>query len=186
MRRDWTKKRKLLDISWLKCLTQVGRVVTRSNESGSVLSVAGAFTPLWSAVGGLLGPAFMPGFRRDRKPKRASPKATIPAASCRARDHPRIDSASSTDRLCGYVVPRPSFKGACHQPVLKHGPKRQKGRERPSARIDKSLITNVNSVPLPTINREEPQKEGGVRIGFHDRHAPDGLPGLRMTCHAGR
>jgi hypothetical protein len=82
------------------------------NKSGNTSSMAGAFTPLWSAVGGLLGPAFMPGFRRDRKPKRARPRATIPAASCRAQDDPRIDSASSTGRLGGHAVPRPLSNGA--------------------------------------------------------------------------
>ena len=69
---------------------------------------AGAFTPLRSAAGGLLGPAFMPGsLTRLHSQSGRVPCATIPAASCRARDKPRIDSASSTERFCGCAVPRP-------------------------------------------------------------------------------
>ena len=49
--------------------------------------VVGAFTPLWSAAGGLLGPAFMPGFpTRPHAQSGRVPHATISAASCRARN----------------------------------------------------------------------------------------------------
>ena len=110
LKRD-KKKRRLLIFSWLKCPVRVGRVMMTLDKSGNVPTVAGAFTPLWSAEGGFPGPAFMPGFRRDRTPNRASPKATIPAAFCRARNHRRIDSASSLGPLDGHAVPRPSSNG---------------------------------------------------------------------------
>ena len=146
-----------LDFSWLTCLDRVHNVVMTFGKSGNVPSVAGAFTPLWSAAGGLLGPAFMPGFRRDRKPKRASPKATILPAFCRARNHQRIDSASSTGRLGGHAVPRPSFNGAWSATRAQARAYEAKGRKRkrPSVRIYESLTTNTSPAPLPTINPEE-------------------------------
>jgi hypothetical protein len=147
----------LLDSPWLKCLVRAGGVVMALDKSGNVPTVAGAFTPLWSAAGGLLGPAFMPGFRRDRKPKRARPHATISADSCRAQEHPRFDSASSTGRLSGHAVPRPSSNATWSSTRAKARAYKAKGRERPSVRICESLITNTNPAPLLTINPEEPQ-----------------------------
>jgi hypothetical protein len=126
------------------------------DKSGNAPTVAGAFTPLWSAAGGLLGPAFMPGFCRDRNPKRARPNATISAASCRDRKLPRIDSASSTGRLGGHAVPRPSSNGAWSSTRAQARAYKAKGRERPSVRIHESLIIYTNPAPPPTIDSEEP------------------------------
>ena len=133
-------------------------MVITLDKSGNVPTVAGAFTPLWSAAGGLLGPAFMPGFGRDRKPKRARPNATISAASCRAREQPRFDSASSTGRLGGHAVPRPSSNGVrlstrAKARAYKARAYKAKGREPPSVRIYESSITNAN----PAITPEEPR-----------------------------
>ena len=88
---------------------------------------AGAFTPLRSAAGGTTRPGIFAGFpdattNMTMRPKRASPVRHHQAASCRARDKPRIDSASVTRRCFGYRLPRPrEGVGGC-QPVLKHGP----------------------------------------------------------------
>ena len=101
------------------------------NMSGNVPSIAGAFTPLWSAAGGLLGPAFMPGSRRDRKPKRASPKVAIH----RRLAEPKTNRGSIRPRrpvgFVGSLCLGRHPKSRVHQPVLKHGPKKQRGVNAP-------------------------------------------------------
>ena len=151
----------LLECSWLKCPVRVGRVMMTLNKSGNLPTVAGAFTPLWSAEGGLPGPAFMPGFRSERAPNRASPKDTIPAAFCRARNHPRtprIDSASSPGPLGGHAVPRPSSAVVWSSTRAQARAYKAKGRKRPSVRVDDSLNTNTNPAPAH-------DKPGRAQIG---------------------
>jgi hypothetical protein len=62
--------------------------------------------------------------------------------------------ADSVDTLC--FGRHPMVHG--RQPVLKHGPIKQRGVLRPSVRIYEFLITDTNPVPLLTINPEESLK----------------------------
>ena len=111
----------------------------------------GRRTPLWSAVGGLLGPAFMPGLRRDRKPKRARPRPPsqrrfAEPKTTRGSIRPRRPDGSADAMCLGRHL-----EVRDHQPVLKHGPKRRRG---------------VNAPRLASMNPSSPTQ---IQLLCHDK-----------------
>ena len=135
----------------------------------------------------------MPGSRRDRKPKRASPKVAIH----RRLAEPKTNRGSIRPRrpvgFVGSLCLGRHPKSRVHQPVLKHGPKKQRGVNAPRlASMNSSSPKQIQLLwqagnPAPrlfqwspqgraegSLGRSPPKADGGLGTSYQIEPRPEG------------